>query len=148
MEQITLRLDEELLATLEAEAEEQGRSRSEHIRTILQDRHEWGRVDVDDFQAVARELRKREQDLADERDRREHVEAARDDLRRQLSAVNSREDDVGELVEYVERERSLMERREARERAREEASVFRRFKWWLVGRSPVDEQREGSRREE
>jgi len=40
MEQITVRIPEEELAELEAEADEHGVSRSEHIRTVLESRHE------------------------------------------------------------------------------------------------------------
>ena len=40
-------------------------------------------------------------------------------------------DDVGELVEYVERERSMQEQ----ERKRRNAPAWRRAKWWLLGRS-------------
>ena len=40
-------------------------------------------------------------------------------------------DDVGELVEYVERERSMQEQ----ERERRNAPAWRRAKWWLLGRS-------------
>jgi hypothetical protein len=68
----------------------------------------------------------------------EELRRENDRLRRELRAANARQDDVGELVEYVERERSLQERREERERKREErrdAPVWRRAKWWLLGRS-------------
>jgi hypothetical protein len=47
-----------------------------------------------------------------------------------------------ELVEYVQEERSIQQRREARreqererERERENAPAWRRAKWWLLGRS-------------
>lgn len=73
-------------------------------------------TDVDELQQVARELRECQQDL-------EHAEARRDELRRQLSAVNSRQEDVGELVEYVEEERSYRE-----------AGLATRAKWWLFGK--------------
>ena len=52
-------------------------------------------------------------------------------LRRELRAVNSRQDDVGELVEYVEEERRLQRQREERRNA----PVWRRAKWWAFGRS-------------
>lgn len=51
-------------------------------------------------------------------------------LRRQLQARNAREDDVTELVEYVEQERTLRERREERR----DAPAWTRAKWWLLGR--------------
>jgi Arc/MetJ-type ribon-helix-helix transcriptional regulator len=58
------------------------------------------------------------------------VERERDQLRDQLAAVNARQDDVGELVEYVEREKALQQR----ERERRDAPAWRRAKWWLLGR--------------
>jgi peptidoglycan hydrolase CwlO-like protein len=49
-----------------------------------------------------------------------------EELRSELAAANRRIDDVGELVEAVEAERSLTERR-----AR--AGVLTRAKWWFTG---------------
>ena len=118
MAQISLRLDDDLLADLELEANERGLTRSEYIRSLLTDRPATGRVDAADLQAVARKLRECERE-------RDALDARREELRRQLTAVNSRQEEHQELVEYGERERSLMERREARE----QASVFHRFKW-------------------
>ena len=60
----------------------------------------------------------------------EDVAAERDRLREQLAATNARAEDVGELVEYVEREREL----QRRERERRDAPAWRRAKWWLFGR--------------
>ncbi|WP_245242879.1 hypothetical protein [Natronococcus sp. JC468] len=59
------------------------------------------------------------------------LEAERDDLRRQLREVNRRNDDVEELVEYIDEERRLQRRREERR----DAPVWRRAKWWMFGRS-------------
>lgn len=50
-------------------------------------------------------------------------------LRRQLQAVNARQEDVGELVEYVEQERKLDQQRAQRR----QAPAWRRAKWWLLG---------------
>jgi Arc/MetJ-type ribon-helix-helix transcriptional regulator len=62
------------------------------------------------------------------------LETERDRLQRELRARNSRESDVEEIVEYVERERSIQERREERRNA----PAWRRAKWWLLGRSAAD----------
>ena len=123
MKHLSLRLDDDLLDDLEAEAADRDLSRSEYIRMLLAERPAAGRVDVDDLQAVARQLRERERDL-------EAAEARRDELRRQLAAVTSREREHQELVEYVEEEREMQRRREQRK----DAPVWRRLKWWVFGR--------------
>ena len=56
-------------------------------------------------------------------DRLEEVEAERDNLRRQLAAVNAREDDVDALATYVEDE--LEYRR---------AGLSTRLRWFLFGK--------------
>jgi plasmid stabilization system protein ParE len=77
-----------LVAELDAEADERDVSRSDHIRNTL-----------------ASPDRVRELEQENER------------LRRQLRAANSRQDDIGELVEYVKRERAAVECREERRQA-------------------------------
>jgi hypothetical protein len=59
------------------------------------------------------------------------LETENDRLRRELRATNARQEDVGELVEYVEREKSLQKRREERR----DAPLWRRAKWFIFGRS-------------
>ena len=51
-------------------------------------------------------------------------------LQRQLAATNRRVGQHQELVEYVREERDLQQRREERL----DAPVWRRTKWWLLGR--------------
>lgn len=89
-------------------------SRSEALREILDERED---------------LRDRVDDLED---KLEHQEARAEDLRRQLREANRRDDDVDELVEYVERERSVEQRRR-------EASIVTRARWWLTGMDAEDE---------
>lgn len=113
MKQITLRLPEDTLDELEAEAEERGVSRSEHIRDILDDRH---RVE---------QLEARVDELETEVERQQRA-------RRQLLEQREEHD---ELVAAVQEERSV-------ERRRREAGVMTRAKWWLTG-MPSEEQRDG-----
>jgi chromosome segregation ATPase len=105
MQPHTIRLPEELLAELRAEADERGVSQAEYIRSILRNRTEYD------------ELRRENERLRD-----------------QLAATNARQDDVGDLVEYVEEERRIQQRREERSHA----PAWRRAKWWLLG-TPKDE---------
>lgn len=51
-------------------------------------------------------------------------------LQRQLRETNKRVDEHQELVDYVEQEQSLQQRREERR----DAPAWRRAKWWLLGR--------------
>lgn len=52
-------------------------------------------------------------------------------LKSQLAAVNNRIDEVNDLVEYVEETRTL----ERRRLEQQEAPIWRRARWWLLGRS-------------
>jgi vacuolar-type H+-ATPase subunit I/STV1 len=109
MKQITVRLKEETIEELENEADEAGVSRSEHIRDVIASRGEHEaevermREEVDDFRREVDRLRNEKRALIDDREER------------------------AELVEYVEREKSLQEERL-------EASAVERAKWWLFGR--------------
>ena len=116
MRSISLRLPEDLVDELDEEADDRGVARSEYVREVLRKRHD------------AHELR----------EELEQAEARVEDLRRQLSAVNAREENVGELVEYVESEKRLTERRERREAMRATAGVATRFRWWLTGGPDVE----------
>jgi len=100
MQPHTIRLPEDLLAELRAEADERGVSQAEYIRSVLRNRTEYD------------ELRRENERLRD-----------------QLAATNARQDDVGELVEYVEEERRIQQRREQRR----SAPVWRRAWRWVVG---------------
>lgn len=51
-------------------------------------------------------------------------------LRNEKRAIISQREEHGELVEYVEEERSMQQRREERR----DAPAWKRAKWWLFGR--------------
>lgn len=108
MEAITIRLSEDLLESLDGEADEYEQSRSEYIREILRSRNEYDQL----------------------QDEYEDLERENERLRRQLEATNKRVDEHTELVEYIEQERSLQERREERRNA----PVWTRAKWWILGK--------------
>jgi predicted DNA-binding protein len=119
MKNVTVRLSDEYVETLDEEADDLDMSRAKYLRDLI----EQGR----EAEATQREL--------------EATQAKVEDLRRQLQQANSRERDVDELVAYVEEERKLQRRREDREQRREErrqANVFRRAWWYLAG-APADE---------
>lgn len=83
------------------------------------------RADADDVSdsAAARQLLRR----GTEHDR---LETENERLRRQLQATNARQNDVSDLVEYVEGEM----KKQQRDREHRDAPVWRRVKWWIVGR--------------
>lgn len=116
MKNVTVRLSEEQVETLDAEATDLDMSRAEYIRDLI----EKGR----ESNETRRELEETQNKVAD--------------LRRQLQAVNARQDDVGELVEYVEHERELDRQRDRRR----QAPAWRRAKWWLLG-EPATDQKSG-----
>lgn len=105
MESVSTRLDNETYEKLEEIVDERDSSMSAVVRELIEKGLKYD-------------------DLKTERDR----------LQRELAATNRRVDEHQELVRYVEEERSLRERREARE----SAPVWRRAKWWMFG-APADE---------
>lgn len=65
-----------------------------------------------------------------------HLEGRVEELTRQLQQANRRADDVTDLVEFVDEERSFQKRREARM----SAPLWLRTYWWLVGYPTADER--------
>jgi metal-responsive CopG/Arc/MetJ family transcriptional regulator len=87
---ITIRLEDELIARLEEEAEEEGVSRSEYIRQILRE------------QGERREL---EEEIDTLRQRLETREARVEELEQQLTRRSQIEDKVEEVALEVREER-------------------------------------------
>lgn len=108
MEPVTESLTDEHIALLEELSGDDGpcKNRSEAMRFIIDQYNET-------------------KDLQRENDR----------LREQLAATNRRVDQHQELVEYVQDERSVAQKRERRR----EAPAWRRAKWWLLG-EPAEEK--------
>jgi len=119
MRTVTLKMDEDLVKALDAEAEEQNySSRSGYIRDVLKSRNSTDKHDeiTEEYESKIREY---EDDIAElerevERQQRE---------RRQLLEVR---DEHQELVEVVQDEQSLAQRRA-------QAGVLTRAKWWFAG---------------
>lgn len=108
MQSISTRIDDEMYGRLEEIVENRGSSMSAVVR-----------------------------DLIDKGMRYEDLEARHADLQRQLAAVNSRQEDVTELVEYVQQERELTRYRERRQRLLDDANILKRWAWKVTG-VPVD----------
>lgn len=107
---MTVSLREEQAEWIEANIGDgkQYESKSDAIRTII-DRHEELQFEVDNLRQENKQLRD------------------------QLAATNQRIDEVNDLVEYVDEQRTLEQSRERREERRAQAGVLTRAKWWLVG---------------
>jgi len=100
----------------------------ERVEKVAEEEHDGNRS------AAVETLLRRGMEFQDVVDEREDLKARLEDLRRQLATVRSRENDVDELVEYVETERSIQERR-----AR--AGLMTRLRWFVSGMDDVDDDR-------
>jgi hypothetical protein len=100
MQQLTVRVDDETGEAIAERASDSDTSQSEAVRELLRLGIDYGRL-----------------------------QAEAEDLRRQLQAVNRRESEHQELVEYVQEEREIQARREERETA----PVWRRARYWVFG---------------
>lgn len=114
MQQITVRLADDMLSELEAEADEHGTSRSEYIRDVLESRTSHGEYDAshDELQRL--------------RDEIEDLERENDRLQRERRQILDQRDEHTELVAAVQEERTLEQRRAS-------APVTERLKWWFTG---------------
>lgn len=105
MDSITIRLQGETLATIENEADSRDSSKSDVIRDWFREREEL-QDECEELQTECERLQNEKRLIVEQRE--EHTE----------------------LVEYVEEERSVRQRREERR----DAPAWTRAKWWLVGR--------------
>lgn len=95
MEAITIKLPDDTIESLDERAEEEfDGNRSQTVREIL-----------------------------DKGLRYDDLQTKNERLQRQLAAINSRQGDVTEIVEYVEEEKSYRQ-----------AGLGTRMKWWLFGK--------------
>jgi hypothetical protein len=101
MDQITIRLEEDVLEEVEAEAEEEDETRSEYLRNVIASRNEH-----DDLQTEVERLRREKRQILEQREQNQ------------------------QLAKYVEREKSIQERRQEWM----EADLATRMRWRLFGR--------------
>lgn len=122
MEQITVRIPADVLDELEAEADEHDRSRSEHVRDVIDSRN--------DPDADVERLRERIAELEATRD---ELQDAVDDLERDAERLQNEKrliledrEEKQELVRYVEAERTEQQRWR-------QAGLTTRLKWRITG---------------
>jgi predicted nucleic acid-binding Zn-ribbon protein len=129
MEQITLRLRAETLEEVEAEAAEHDRSRSEHLRDVIDSRNEPA-AEVKDLRADRDRLRDEVAELEAEVERLEAdlggAESRIDELTDKLAATHRRIDATNDLVAVAESDLSVRERKQR-------AGILTRARWWLTG---------------
>lgn len=157
MKTVTVRFAEDYADTLDEEAEQAGLSRAEYLRELIEQGREAPAIRAElvetreelmevrtELDAIRDELAETREELVEVEQARDAAQARADDLREQLKARNAREEDVGELVEYVREERKLQRDRRDFERRRAEAGLLTRTKWWLVGMSDPAEDDTGT----
>ena len=133
MPQISLRLDDELLEELDAEADDHDVPRSKHIRDTLESRER--RSELEDKIEQMREkldaVREQAADAEELTERVTELERENERLQRERRQLLEQREEHKELVRYAEQQRSVLERQEKRR----DAPVWRRAKWWVLGRS-------------
>ena len=115
MKAITVRLDESTLESLDDEADEHGRTRSEHVREVIRARDEHDRI-RSEYEAKLSEYEDRIEDLERENER----------LKREKRLILEQREENTELVNAVKEERSLAKRKA-------EAGLLTKTKWALFG---------------
>lgn len=132
MENIGIRITEEMLEEIDNEAHNRGVSRSEYIRTILSNRRETNTIESE----YEEKLNNHKERIEDLKNQLEDVKQKRDRLQRQLRETNKRIDDVDEVVSYVKEEKEINEIRREREKKLNEiksAPIWKRAKWKILG---------------
>lgn len=116
MKNVTVRMPDEKVEELDAEADERDMSRAKYIRSIIESRHG---SDVSE-------------------DELERLRESRDELKREVERVQrekrqilDQREEHTELVKAVQSERTIAERKA-------QAGIATRSKWWLTG-MPDDE---------
>jgi hypothetical protein len=102
--QVSARVPEELNSRIEAFSDENDCTKSEAVRTLLEEGLETSTLRTENRR-----------------------------LKEQLAATNQRIDEANEVVEYVREEQQLQRERRDLERLRAEANILQRWKWKLTG---------------
>lgn len=156
MPRLTITITEEQADLLDEKTGDEGayESKSEAVREFIQ-RGDQLIQRVEELENENEQLRRqittlndrleKHSDLEDEhfelKEEYEALETRRNELQRQLAAVNSRQEDVTELVEYIEQQRDLERYRARREQMVDQAGLLTRWKWKLTG-VPVNKDRD------
>jgi predicted nucleic acid-binding Zn-ribbon protein len=140
MRQISVKLDESTIDSLDREADEQNTSRANLVRELIQTRNDSGELEEqlqditetlqdtrDELEAQQREY---ERQLADAQQENER-------LQRERRQILEQREQNRELVAFADQQQSILERQEAR-RAR---PVWSRAFRWVIGERTDHQQR-------
>lgn len=111
MKNVSVRLDAETVEEIEDEADGRDISRAAYLREIIESRHE--------SEALESEIERI----------RDEYETQVERLQNEKQALIEDREEKQELREYVEQEKSLVEKREERK----QAPAWKRAKWWMFG---------------
>lgn len=123
MEQITLRIQEDVLEDVEAEAEGSNQSRAEYLREVIESRNESEKL-RDEYEEKAEQLRTEFESEVDELEAKvNELQTELDRVHREKRQVLDQREENQELKRYVEDELSWREQ-----------SLGTRLKWWVFGK--------------
>jgi len=122
MEQITLRLPEDVLDAVEQEADEQGISRAEYLREVIRSRNE-SDADVSDLKAKVSEL---EKDLKAERSEADRLSGKLEVKNETIEAKNEHIEAKNDHIESLES--TIYEQQQAMNNAVAQRGVFGRIR--------------------
>ena len=133
MTQISLRLDDDLLEALDAEADDRDVPRSKHIRDTLESRERRRELEqeIEEMREELADAREQAADVEELTEQINELERENERLQRERRQLLEQREEHTELVRYAEQQRSVLERQEERR----DAPAWRRAKWWLLGRS-------------
>ena len=120
MEQFAFRVPEETFASVDAYAEENDLSRSEAGRELLTNALE-NESSTDETERIRTEYEREIEELERELER----------TKRERRQIIEQRDENKELVRYAQDQRELSQRQQERQ----DAPVWTRAKWWVLGRS-------------
>lgn len=146
MDQITLRVQSDVKSELAAEAKEDDKTLSEHMRDVISERnrdteiagkHEKLQADYDrlrkdhdrlqqEFERIESENERLQSELERLQGETEQLREENERLDREKRMILQQREEKQQLVEYVETERAIAERKE-------HAHLLKRAKWWLTG---------------
>ena len=124
MEKISISLTDEQIHHVKELMEKQGEGRSEAVRTLVERGRNHSELEEELETKVEEVERKRNEEIED-------LEQEIERLHRERRQLLEQREENQELVRFAEEQRSLV----SEQRDRQNAPVWRRAKWWVLGSS-------------